>query len=290
MSITRINTNTEALLAGSYLAKTEYQLSKTMARLSSGLRINTGADDPSGVALAKGFTAQIGGTQMAIQNAQDALSIMQLADAAMNSAMDIMLRMRDIAVKAASDVTVTTAQRKSMEQEYVSLKSEFQRRKTQTTFNSKTLFAGSMVGKQVQIGPNNSTSNRMSINVPVLSVGGIGAAGGTVGRSLLIAHVSGNTGTRAQSAIQYIQSCINNLADLQSAVGVQEAGLQRVIDDLSSANVNMNAARSRIQDADMAAEVSEFARAQVISQSATAMIAQANAQPQTVMKLLGLAG
>lgn len=288
MSLTRINTNTEALLAGSYLAKTEYQLSKTMARLSSGLRINTGADDPSGVALANGFSAQIGGTRMAIQNAQDALSIMQLADSAMNSAMDVMLRMRDIAVKAASDVTVTTAQRKSMEAEYTSLKTEFQRKKSGITFNSKTLFSGGMSFRQVQIGPDNTTTNRLSIRVPVLSVGGIGAPGATKGRSLLAAHVSGNTGVAARSAINIVQSCINNLSDLQSLVGVQEAGLQRIINDLSSADVNLNAARSRIQDADMAAEVSEFARAQVIAQSATAMIAQANAQPQSILKLLGI--
>jgi len=126
--MTRINTNTDALLAGANLRKMEFSISRTMSHLSTGLRIVTGADDPAGMGLMTTFKAQLGGIRMAIQNAEDGLSLMSTADSALSDTNDILLRMRDIAVRASSDATLTPSSRQSMQQEYVDLRAGSNRR------------------------------------------------------------------------------------------------------------------------------------------------------------------
>jgi flagellin len=280
MSITRINTNTDAMLARANLNKMSFQMSRTLSHLSTGLRIVTGADDPSGIGLASTFRAQVGGIRMAEQNAQDGLSLLNTADTALADNMNILLRMRDIAVRAASDATLTTTQRTTMEQEYINLKGEITRRRSAVTFNGKILFSGAVSGKAIQIGPDNAAAFKFSIKVPYMNYSNI------AGRSLSNAHVS--QVTSAAKAIDIVQSAINGLADIQTIVGSQQNELERIVNSLSTQDVNISAALSRIQDADMASEVTDFAREQIIAQSATAMIAQANAQPSQVMKLLGI--
>jgi len=258
----------------------EFQMSRTLSHLSSGLRIVTGADDPSGIGLVASFRAQVGGIRMAAQNAQDGLSLMNTADTALTDTMDMLLRMRDIAVRASSDATLTTTQRQGMEQEYINLKSEIAKRKSSITFNGKCLFSGGLSGKTIQIGPDNGTGFRLSLQISILSVTNIG------GRNIASAHIS--SVTSARRAIDLIQSAINGLSNIQNLVGSQERALERVVNELNSQDVNISSALSRIQDADMASEITDFARQQIIAQSATAMIAQANAQPQSIMKLLGI--
>jgi flagellin len=275
-----INTNTDAMLASSNLSKISSQMSRTLSHLSSGLRIVTASDDPSGMGIASSFRAQVGGITQALQNAQDGLSMMTTADTALGDNMTILLRMRDIAVRASSDATLTTTQRYSMEQEYTSLKGEISRRRTAITFNGKQLFAGAVSGKTIQIGPDNAAGFKFSIKIPAISAGSIN------GRSLAGAHVSQVNG--AKSSIDLVQSAINGLALIQTVVGAQENELTRIVNNLSTENVNISAALSRIQDADMATEVSNFAREQIIAQAATAMVAQANAQPSSIMKILGI--
>jgi flagellin len=282
MSITRINTNTDAMLASSNLRKMEFQMSRTLSHLSTGLRIVTGADDPAGIGLVATFRAQVGGIRTAVQNAQDGLSLLNTADSALADNMNMLLRMRDIAVRASSDATLTTTQRQTMEQEYVNLKGEIARRRSAITFNGKVLFSGAVSGKTIQIGPDNASGYKYSLKVPLISVTFFGNAA----RTLSNAHVS--QVASAAKAIDIVQSCINGLANIQNIVGAQENELERIINDLNSEDVNMSAALSNIQDADMASEISAFARQQIIAQAATAMIAQANAQPSQVMKLLGI--
>lgn len=282
MSMTRINTNTDALMATANLNKMSFQLSRTLSHLSTGLRIVTGADDPSGVALMGAFQAQMRGTAVAIQNAEDGLSLMQLADSAMADNMDIMLRMRDLAVRGAQDVTLTSAARIGMNTELSSLMSEITRRAGAVTFNSKILFSGGMSGVTLQVGPDNNAAQLLTIRIPTMSIADI--------NTVSITGAGMSTMTRAASSIDIIQSGINQLSTLQAVVGSQARELERVINSLNSAEVNVAAAASRISDADMASEISAFAKQQVISMAATAMIAQANAQPQQVMKLLGIIG
>jgi len=228
------------------------------------------------------FRAQLSGTDVAIQNAEDGLSMMQLADSALSQNMDILLRMRDVAVRASTDATLTTSQRQSMDQEIQDLRTELGRRTTAISFNTKILLSGGLSGATLQVGPDNSATSRMSIQIPICSVSDIG------GMSVVVANVASTAA--AQVAIDIFQSAINGLSKLQSIVGVQEQALERTINDLNSTKVNLAAATSRIQDADMAAEISNFARQQVVSLAATAMIAQANSQPQQVLSLLGIGG
>jgi len=258
----------------------EFQMSRTLSHLSTGLRITNSSDDPSGNALSAAFRAQLGGVSMAIQNAEDGLSMMSTADQALADNMDMLLRMRDIAVRASSDATLTTSQRQTMEQEYINLKTELGRRKTAITFNGKCLFSGGLSGKTIQIGPDNVAGYKLSIQLPLLSVSNIN------GRNIASAHVS--SVTSAARAIDLVQSAINGMANMQNLVGSQERSLERLINDLRSQQVNVAAASSRITDADMASEITNFARQQIIAQSATAMIAQANAQPNSIMKILGI--
>lgn len=282
MSMTRINTNTDALLAGANLKKLGFQLSRTMSHLSSGLKLNTAADGPAEIGLMGTFNAQLRGTKVAIQNAEDGLSMMQLADSALTGNMDILLRMRDISVRAATDATLTTTQRQSMQEEVLDLKDEITRRRASITFNGKVLFSGVLSGASLQIGPDNIAAQKLSVQIPLMSVANM------AGRDLT--DIGCSTITMAQSAMDYIQSAINGLASLQSLVGAQCNAIERTINDLSAAEVNVAAAASRIQDADMATEISTFAKQQVLTMAATAMIAQANAQPQQVLSLLGIGG
>jgi flagellin len=270
------------MLASANLMKMEFQMSRTLSHLSTGLRIVNGSDDPAGLGVSAGMRAQLGGVAQAIQNAQDGLSMMSTADTALSDNMNMLLRMRDIAVRASSDATLTTTQRQTMEQEYVNLKGEIQRRRSAITFNGKVLFSGAVSGKTIQIGPDNASGYKYSIKVPLISVTFFGNAA----RTLSNAHVS-QVGSAAK-AIDIVQSCINGLANIQNIVGSQQKELEDIISALSSEQVNLAAASSRITDADMASEISNFARQQIIAQAATAMIAQANAQPQSVMKLLGI--
>jgi flagellin len=167
-----------------------------------------------------------------------------------------------------------------MESEIQKLKTEIAKRKSAITFNGKYLFSGGLSGKTIQIGPSNGTAFRLSIQIPLMSVTNIG------GRSLSNVRVS--QVTSAQNSIDLVNSAIIGLASLQTSIGAQEQSLERIINDLNAENVNMSAALSRIQDADMASEISTFVKQQIFSQAATAMIAQANALPQTVLKLLGI--
>jgi len=284
MSITRINTNTDALMAGANLRKMEFSLSRTMSHLSTGLRIVTAVDDPSGMALSATFQAQMRGTNQAVANAEDGLSLIQLADAALADNMDILLRMRDITVRASSDATLTTAQRTSMSNEITNLQSELTRRAGALTFNSKVLFDGGLSGVEIQVGADNLQANRITITIPICSAADLDGSGGCD----LTAIDGFSTAAEAQSALTGYQSAITTLSDVQEIVGVQARGLERIINTLSAAEVNMAAAFSRLTDADMASEISDFAKQQVIAQAATAMIAQANAQPQMILKLLGM--
>jgi len=280
MSLTRINTNPDALAVQSQLTKIQFDLSRTTSHLSSGLRITSGADDPSGVALADKFMSQLSGTTIALSNVQDGLSLLQLADNALNETNAILLRMRDICVKGSNSAVLTSNDMQNMNFEFAQLYNEVQRRASSVTFNGKTLFNGSLDGVCIQAGPDNSTAYQMSVSIQAVSAAVLGITG------LTLSQVT--SGGLVRSLIDYVQSSLNIIASIQAGIGAQELKLQHVVNDLSSTQVNLAAAKSRITDADMASEVSDFTREQVLTQAATAMLAQANAQPQTVLSLLGV--
>ena len=302
MSITSINTNVNALIAQGQLKVLDSSMKTTMTRLSTGLRINSGADGPSDVALAAAMTAHMRGTTQAIANAEDAMSMLTFVDSSLNETIDILQRMNDLAVKASNQAILTSSDIMSINNEVQDLKDELARRATSVSFNGKILLSGGFQsGKIIQIGADNAAAYQISIVISKVNLSGLGLNTGALGGANFLEAGSLNISTiydgatymqstlgAAVQAIDVLQSAINIASTMQEAIGAQEEKLQYIINDLNSENINIAAARSRITDADMAAEISNFTRLQVLTQSATAMLAQANLQPQTVMKLLGV--
>jgi len=289
--MTVINTNISALIGMNNLRLTNLGLQTSLARLSSGLRINYAADDPSGLAIAKGMEAQIGGINTAVQNSEDGISLIHTADGSLSETQDILLRMRDLAVRAANEATLTSSDRIRLDNEFTSLKAEIERKSSAVTFNTKTIFSGGFsntaaggVGQVLQVGPDNGTITRLTVFIQRLAVSSLGLSntGGAWANSTInLLNV-----TSAQYAIDVVQSALNVISDLRASLGITERRINHIVNDLNSADINISAAKSRIMDADMASEISQFTRLQILQQSGTAILAQANAQPQSILQLL----
>jgi len=280
-----VNTNVSALIGLNNMRLTNLGLRTSLARLSSGLKINWASDDPSGLAIAKGMEAQIGGIRMATQNAQDGINLIHTADGALSETQDILLRMRDLAVRAANEATLTSADRYRLQSEFASLRSEISRKAYAVTFNTKNIFGSGTVAtntrystQMLQIGPDNGVNFKLTVYIKPVTAATCG------GVNLNVQAVS--SVARAQSAIGQINSAINQVSEIRSSLGVAERRVTHIVDDLAAQDVNISAAKSRIMDADMAAEITEFTRLQILQQTGTAILAQANAQPQSVLQLL----
>jgi flagellin len=269
-----INTNVNSLVGLTNLYKTNKSISSALEKLSSGYRINKAADDPSGLAIASTMSAQIGGVRMAIQNAEDGINMIQTADGALAETDALLQRMRDLAVRAANDAVLTASDMARLDEEYQALISEIQRKATAVTFNTKQIMAGAISNDPLQVGPDNGhtiTVSIASVTAAVLSVSGTDIT----------------TAANASTAIVRADSGIATVASRRSELGVVQRRLNHVINDLMATDVNLTAARSRIMDADMAQQISDFTRYQILQQAGTAILAQANAQPQSVLQLMG---
>ncbi len=271
-----VNTNISGLIGLNNLRLTNLGLQTSLERLSSGLRINHASDDPSGLAIAKGMEAQIGGIRTAVQNAEDGINLIRTADGSLSETHDILLRMRDLAVRAANEATLTDEDLNRLHNEFVSLIAEIDRKSDAVTFNTKVLFDGTFTGGEVlQIGPDNGATYQLTVQIDDLDSTGLGINAASLSQV-----------ANAQTAIDLVNSAINQISDVRANLGIQERRLGHIIDDLKAADINISAAKSRIYDADMAVEISEFTRLQILQQSGTAILAQANAQPQSVLQLL----
>jgi len=280
--MTVVNTNISALIGLNNVRLTNLGLKTSLARLSSGLRINWASDDPSGLAIAKGMEAQIGGIRTAVANAEDGINLIHTADGALAETQDILLRMRDLAVRASSEATLTTSDRQRLDSEFTSLQNEIERKSQAVTYNTKVLFSGLFSGAvanpglKIQVGPDNGTNFQLTVKIQHLSLTGIALSAGF---NLL-------STTTARSAIACVNSSLNTVSNVRASLGIQERRLNHIIDDLNAQDINISAAKSRIMDADMASEISEFTRLQILQQTGTAILAQANAQPQSILQLL----
>ncbi|HEY8415265.1 MAG TPA: flagellin, partial [Thermaerobacter sp.] len=248
-------------------------LNKSLERLSSGLRINRAADDAAGLAISEKMRAQIAGLQTAQRNAQDAISLIQTAEGALNETHSILQRMRELAVQAASD-TNTDADRQQIQKEVSQLISEVTRIAQTTEFNTQKLLDGSFTAKVFQIGANNGQTITVSIND--MSASGLG-----------IDTVDVSTQAGAAAAIATLDTAIDDVSAQRADLGALQNRLEHTIANLGVAVENLQAAESRIRDVDMALEMANFTRNQILLQSGTAMLAQANAMPQAVLQLLG---
>jgi flagellin len=282
-----INTNTKSLVAQNSLTVNNRALSKTMEQLSTGKRINGAADDAAGLAISNKMTSQIRGLNQAVRNANDGISMIQTAEGATQEVTNMLQRMRELAVQSAND-TNTDTDRGSLDLEFKELSSEIDRIAEMTQFNTKGVLNGGSAGSasvtmKFQVGANTSqTIDVVFKNLRTASGGGLSS----------VAWASGSSGfnissqTSANSALQTIDDAIATVDDSRADMGAKINRLTYAADNLSNVSQNTAASRSRILDTDYAQATTELARSQIIQQAATAMLAQANQQPQSVLSLL----
>lgn len=288
----RINTNIDALTAYRNLQTTQTSMSNSIERLSSGLRINKAADDAAGLAISQGLTSQINGIGQATRNAQDGINVVQTADGALNETQSILQRMRTLAVQSSNDSNDDNS-RKDIQKEVTALQSELDRIATKTTFNNINLLDGSFSGKQFQIG----YAANDTIKVDVSSASGSSAAGFKA-VDLGVGNYSGtdgNAGTNqidlstqsgAEKAITALDGAIQTVSTARAGLGALQNRFQHTINNLSVTQENLQASNSSITDTDMAAEMSNYTRTQILSQAGTSMLKQANQAAQSVLALL----
>ncbi|MDD3610158.1 MAG: flagellin [Halothiobacillaceae bacterium] len=277
-----VNTNVMSLNSQRSLYKTDNMLANAMERLSSGLRVNSAKDDAAGLAIADRMTSQIRGMSVAVRNANDGISMAQVAESSMGTITETLQRMRDLAVQAANTGAVSTGDRQKLQDEFKQLGQELKRIIDNTSFNGKPILAGSLSGAVFQVGWSTASDNQISITVSNLN--SITALNQMFGTDLSIG--SGASVGAIKSAIQSIDLAVGAIDGFRSKLGAIQNRFMTTINNLQSAIENQTAARSRIMDADFAAETAALSRAQVLQQAGVAMLAQANQAPQAVLGLL----
>ena len=276
-----INTNVSAILTQNALAKNERAMSGAMEQLSTGKRINSAADDAAGLAISSRMTAQINGLDQSVRNANDAISLVQTADGALIEVTNMLQRMRTLAVQSASD-TNTTADRTALDAEFDLLRAEIDRIATNTQWNGENVlnksFASNTGAYDFQVGANAN-------QIVEITIGDYGTGG-----SELLAAVTSTIGidtlTKANLAIAGVDTAIAAVNSGRAEMGATINVLQYAADNLANVSLNATASRSRVEDTDYSSATTELARTQIIAQAATAMLAQANQMPQTVLSLL----
>jgi flagellin len=284
-----INTNTASINSQMYLSETNMKLQQSMQRLSSGLRINSAADDPSGLAISDGMTSQINGMTIAVRNANDGISMVQTADSAMASLTNTLQTMRELAVQASNFGAVGSSDRQKLATEFNQLGSELGRIIQNTQFNHKTILNGSMVGANFQVGANTATNNQISVTISnMMQASGIGSMANLTGTGAAghISIGSNATSVMTRSTIAVIDNAIAKIDNFRGVLGAVQNRFTTTISNLQSSIENQSSARSRIQDTDFAVETSNMSRSQILQQAGTAMLAQANQSNQSVLSLL----
>jgi flagellin len=279
----RINHNIPALITGNSLRNVERDLSKSLEKLSTGLRINRAADDAAGLSVSEQLRTQVGGLAVGGRNAQDGVSLVNIAEGALIEVESMLQRMRELSIQAAND-TLTSVERGYCEVEFDQLRTEIDRIVGCTQFNSMRLLDGSApwgtTGGVLHIGPNdNSTGN----DVVLITVAGVSTGALSID---LASNVFITSQTTATSAITSLDGALHSVNTLRANLGAITNRLEHAITNQQNQEQNMQAAESVIRDTDFAAETTRFTRNQILQQSSTAMLAQANSIPQSVLSLL----
>jgi flagellin len=271
-----INTNVASLEAQSNLSKTQKDQATNFQRLSSGMRINSAADDAAGLAIKENLNAQVKSFSVAERNSNNAISMAQTAESALGQVGSILTRMRELAVQGANgDLGATD--RGYLDTEFQSLRSEITRISDSTIFNSKQLLSGAATTITFQVGINNTTSDRIDVSFGGVDLTALGLAA---------TNVAGATAATSQAAITSIDSAISTVSSRRASFGASMNRLSTTVSNLQSMRTNMSAAHSRIADVDVAEETASMARNQVLSQAAVSVLSQANQSPQLALSLL----
>ncbi|MBO1924518.1 flagellin [Thiomicrorhabdus sp. 6S3-12] len=269
-----INTNMAAINATRILDKTSVEQSTSMERLTSGLEINGAKDNAAGLAIATKMTSQIMGTDQAIANANDGISLAQTMDGAMDEVVNMMQRMRELGVQAMNG-TYSDENRSQMNTEYAQLSAEITRVALTTSFNDKNLLNGSAATFSVHVGWQVGADNQVKLSTFNAS---------TLGADLAALTIS--TAGGASQVVASIDGRLGSINEFRAKWGAVQNRLESTVSNLANVNENMNAARSRIQDADFAKESANLARTQVLQQAGMSMLSQANSNSQNVLSLL----
>ena len=281
--MTVIGTNVAAMRAQSASQSASMQLQQSMERLSSGKRINSAKDDAAGLAIATKMTAQIRGLNAAARNANDGVSLAQTAEGALGQISNIVQRIRELAVQSANG-TVTNTDRLGLDNESRALLDQIDTIAATTNFNGVALLDGSAATVSIQTGINATDTVGISLvdsRSATLNIGKA-AAQGTAGTS----EIDLANATNASAALATLDTALNTIAAARASLGASQNRLTVTVDNISSTVVNLTEARSRIEDVDFSGETTTLAKAQILSQASTAMIAQANQAQQGVLSLI----
>jgi flagellin len=282
----RINHNISAMVTQGSLYAVGREMSKSLEKLSTGLRINRSADDAAGLGVSENLRTQVNGTAQATRNAQDGIAAITIAEGAANEISSVLQRMRELAIQTSND-TLTSVERTYTQQEYTALQSEIDRIAAVTNYNKQKLISNGAngtrfgtvgTGSQLWIDANSAVgTDSITINITTLS---------TALLSVNPAATDLTSQVHSVSAISILDNAIDSVNRMRADMGAYINRLEHAINNLNISNTNQQAAESLIRDVDFAAETSRFTRNQILQQSGTAMLAQANAVPQGVLQLL----
>ncbi|CAH0648790.1 flagellin domain-containing protein [Pseudomonas juntendi] len=280
-----VNTNTTSLGVQKNLNRASDALATSMTRLSSGLKINSAKDDAAGLQIATRMTSQIRGQTMAIKNANDAISIAQTAEGAMQEQTNILQRMRELAVQARNDSN-TEDDRDALNKEFQSMLKEIDRIAASTQLNNKSLLDGSTTDALTfQVGSNTGSDNQITITLTdAMDSSSGGALSALSGQA--ITGAASDIEANFSGAMTAIDDALKNINNTRADLGAVQNRLTSTINNLQNINENAEAARGRVQDTDFAAETAQLTKQQTLQQASTAVLAQANQLPSAVLKLL----
>ncbi len=274
---TVVQHNITAMNANRQLGITSGAQAKSTEKLSSGYRINRAGDDAAGLSISEKMRSQVRGLNKASTNAQDGISAIQVAEGALNETHSILQRMNELATQAAND-TNTSIDRSAIQKELTQLTSEIDRIQSTTQFNTMNLLDGSFTGKNLQVGA--LSGQNIKISIKNMNASSIGVKG-------LTASTAVNSFTAAGSAMNAIQSAIQVVSDQRSYLGAVQNRLEHTIANLDTTSENTSAAESRIRDTDMASEMVNYSKNNILQQAGQSMLAQANQSTQGVLSILG---
>jgi flagellin len=268
-------TNVASLSAQRNLARTQENLTKNMSRLSSGLRINSAADDAAGLGISEKLRAQTRGLAQAERNAMDGVSLLQTAEGSLNEVSGILVRMRELALSSSTDTNNDT-QRGYLNEEFTALGEELTRLTKVTDFNGTKLLDGTASGLEIQVGLNaDPTNDRIKITIPGMDAATLGVDGDISSK------------TNAQDVLSVIDTAIDTVSDSRAGLGALQNRMQITISNLTSSRENLTAANSRIRDVDVAEETAAMTRNSILMQAGVSVLSQANQAPQVALSLLG---
>ena len=272
-----VNTNISAIEAYNNLNATNNAMQTTINQLSSGLQIQTAANNAAGYVISQGLQTQANGLGVAINNGQDANSVLQIATGAMNQQISILQTMNQLATQAANAGASNSNSLNADQQEFAALQNQLDQIANSTSFGSKQLLNGSFVGESFQIGAYASSVDQVVVSIGALTTGALGVGTGTV---------SIGTSTAALSAMVAVQSAISTVASAEANVGAVQNQIQAIIANDTVSQQNVTAANSTLVDTNMAQAMTTFSSQQVLMQAGVAMLSQAQALPQLILKLI----